>query len=238
MANGNSSRVVTALAVAIGIFLVAIVLPKFVISGAVPRLMTTQGLELVLSLLAIAVIGKSKFADYGFRMPQGGSRWLVVAVWAPLLGIAATIGVLGLGGQGSPVAKSLTFPQIILFVWIFSSIIEEVFTRGFLQSHLSVLSGKYVKFPFFRIEWPVFLSALFFGLMHLVLLASGADLTTTIVTVLFTFSLGLMAAYLRSLTGSLLPAIVAHLLANIGGMIGGILYAAFCLLAGKPPPGM
>jgi len=47
-----------------------------------------------------------------------------------------------------------------------------------------------------------------------------------------------MAGYLRSSTGSLVPAIVAHFLANVGGMIGGIIYAIICILTGGSPPGM
>ncbi|UCG61640.1 MAG: CPBP family intramembrane metalloprotease [Candidatus Zixiibacteriota bacterium] len=233
-----SRQVATALLAGVSIFIIAILLPRFVISGTVPRLMTTHGLELILSVLAIAILGRGRFAEYGFCLPRGGHRWLLVAVWAPLLGIVATIGVLGLGGAGNPVAKSLSFPQIILFIWISSSIIEEVFTRGFLQGHLSGLSGKYVKLLFWRVEWPVLISAAFFGCMHLVLLVSGADAITTTVTVLFTFSLGLMAGYIRSLTGSLVPAIVVHFLANVGGLIGGIIYTIICILTGGSPPGM
>ncbi len=238
MSTDSNSRVTVALSVSVGIFLIAIVLPKLVLPSGTPRLATTQGLELILALVAIAIFGKRKFAGYGFCLPKGDHRWMLIAATAPLLGVAATIGVLGFGGAGSPVAKSLTFPQIVLFVWIFSSTIEEIFTRGFLQGHLSSLSGRYVRFPFFRIELPVLISALFFAAMHLVLPLTGADAVTSTVTIIFTFSLGLMAAYLRAKTGSLVPAIAAHMLANIGGMVGGVLYAVFCMLTGRPLPGM
>ena len=144
--------------------------------------------------------------------------------------------ILGLGGTGNPLAKGLSFPQIVLFVWIFSSIIEEVFTRGFLQGHLSVLSGKHMKLLFVRIELPVLISALFFACMHFTLLFAGVDATTMAVTFLFTFSIGLMAGYLRAKTGSLIPAIAVHMLANIGGMIGGIIYTLInYMITGKLP---
>ncbi len=143
---------------------------------------------------------------------------------APVLGIVASVLILGLGGNGNPVVKQLSIPQMILFVWVFSSIIEEVLTRGFLQGHLSALSGKYVKLPGFRVEVPVLKSALFFACMHLILPFVGADAPTTVIVFLFTLSIGLMAGHFRARTGSLIPAIAVHMLANVGGMIGGIIY--------------
>ena len=238
----DSTQVITALLVAVVIYLIAVVMPKFVIDNFVPKILTTQGLELLLSLLAIAIVGKGMFSKYGFCLPrvvepgESGTRWMRSAAFAPLLGIVASPLILVLGGKGNPMVKQLSLLQIILFIWVFSSIIEEVFTRGFLQGHLSSLSGKYCRFLSFRIEFPVLISSLFFAFMHLALIFTGVDATTMIVTIFFTFSIGLMAGHLRAKTGSLIPAIVVHMLANIGGMIGGIIYAIInFLLTGKLP---
>jgi len=239
----GSSRVVTAILVAISIVLVAIILPKFLFENVIAKTATTQGLELLLSLLAIAILGRAKFADYGFCRPkvieQPGvpkTRWVRVSLLALLLGIVASPLILGFGGSGNPLVKSLSFPQIVLFIWILSSTIEEIFTRGFLQGHLSALSGRYIKLLFFRVELPVLISALFFGCMHFVLLIAGVDWITMVVTWLFTFSIGLMAGYLRAKTGSLIPAIVVHMLANVGGMIGGIIFMILkAIITGELP---
>jgi membrane protease YdiL (CAAX protease family) len=243
MITSNTPRVTTALSVAVVIFLIALVAPKVVFPGTLPRLMTTQGLELLLALLAVFVLGKGKFSEYGFckprasQPPSGGStRWVRICLTAPLLGMVASPLILGLGGTGNPLVKSLNFPQIVLFIWVLSSTIEEVFTRGFLQGHLSVLSGKYVKLLFLRVELPVLISALFFACMHFSLLLAGVDATTMVVTFFFTFSIGLMAGYLRARTGSIIPAIAAHFGANVGGMIGGVIYALVSfMITGKLP---
>ena len=243
MSTNSTSRITAALSIAIGIFLIAVLLPQSLFSSVLPGMMTTQGLELVLSLLAIVVFGKSKFAEYGFCLPGANqqpvrvkTRWIRISMMAPLLGVVATPLILGLGGRGNPLIKDLSFPQIVLFVWIFSSIIEEVFTRGFLQGHLTVLSGKYFKLLFIRIEMPVMISAVFFACMHFVLLSVGIDAITMTVVFLFTLSIGLMAGHLRARTGSLIPAIVVHILANIGGMIGGVIFTfASFLITGELP---
>ncbi|MBN1211966.1 MAG: CPBP family intramembrane metalloprotease [candidate division Zixibacteria bacterium] len=243
MSSKVKAQVTTALAAAIVIALVSIVLPKFILNGAIAKISLTQGLELTLSLLAIVVLGKRRFAEYGFRLPKkespsshGQLRWLSLSSVALLLGMTATIVVIASGASGSPVARQLSLPQMILFVWLFSSIIEEVFTRGFIQGHLSVLSGRYVKLLFFRVELPVFISAFFFACMHLVLPFVGADTVTTVVIWLFTFSLGLLAGHLRAGTGSLIPAVTAHMLANIGGLVGGIIYNIISfIISGKVP---
>ena len=233
-----------ALATAIAIFIIAIILPKFLDVSPAHRILTTQALELGLSLVAIAVLGKGKFAEYGFRRPltegnNSGRRlpWLIICLTAPLLGIVASAAIVTLGGNGNPVVRQLTLPQIVLFVWVFSSVIEEIFTRGFLQGHLSDLSGKKVKLLFFHLEVPALISGLFFACMHLSLPFIGADATTTIIIFLFTLSIGFMAGHFRETSGSLYPAIAVHVLANIGGMIGGIIAAVIRVMMGGSLPG-
>jgi membrane protease YdiL (CAAX protease family) len=237
MTSKDKLQIFAALTTAAAIFVIAIILPRIFLSGNIVRLMSTQGLELFLSLLAILLLGRGRFSDYGFRRPEldrlspeQRRSGLILLLISPLLGVAATVIIVAVGGKGNPISGSLTLPQIILFAWVFSSIIEEIFTRGFLQGHLSSLSGRYARILSVRIELPVLISAAFFACMHFSLLLRGTDLRTFIVIILFTFSLGLLAGYLRAQTKSLLPAIIVHMLANIGGVIGGIIYFIFRFL--------
>jgi len=228
------------------IFIIAVVLPKFFVSIATHKIMVTQTLELLLSLLAIFILGKKQFDRYGFCLPRTGKpplesliKFLPVAAIALALGTVASLVSLFTGAAGNPVVKELSFPQIILFIWIFSSVIEEIFTRGFIQGHLSA-SGDNRTFRFLTadISRPALISAVFFACMHLVLFLSGADLKTTVIIFLFTLCLGLLAGHQRDRTGSLLPAIGVHMLGNIGGMLGGIIYAVYAILTGGKLPGM
>ena len=242
MSENNSGRLITALVAALIIAIVSIVLPKLIFEGVRARIFISQGVELVLSLLAILILGKGRFRDYGFRLPRkesifcGGFAWAMIG--ALVLGAAATMAVLITGAMGNPIVKELSFPQIILNVWILSSTIEEIFTRGFLQGHLSFLDDRKVKLVFFRVNIPTLVSAIFFACMHLVLILSGVDYKTVIIILLFTFSLGLIAGHQRVRTGSLIPAIGAHMLGNIGGVIVGIVYSIYAVLTGGRLPGM
>ncbi len=245
MSTRNSARVISALVVGLAIFLAAVVLPKFVVSSTIPRLLTTQALELGLSLLAIALLGKRQFADYGFRLPSpqllsaiGMTRLVSIGLVAVAVGACATVAVLVTGANGNPLVKQLSFPQIMLFVWLFSSTIEEIFTRGFLQSHLATVWGNDTSVPVLGVGLPTLVSALCFACMHLILLATGADAKTTVIILVFTFSVGLLAGHLRARTDSLIPAIAVHMLANIGGVVGGVIYAIIMALTGGKMPAM
>lgn len=244
MKSSLTARIATALIVFAIIFGIATVIPHLFISAVIPRIATTQALELGLALAAIIILGRGRFADYGFRWPRPERPWTeAVLHWIPTgllaiaLGAVATLAVLLTGAHGNPLLKKLNLPEIILFVWIFSSTIEEIFTRGFLQSHiaLGIPVDPSSRPP--RIDLPTWISAAAFASMHLVLLASGAGLKTIVIILLFTFSVGLLAGHQRARTGSLIPAIGVHLLANVGGVVGGIIYMLIRVITGHGIPG-
>jgi membrane protease YdiL (CAAX protease family) len=65
---------------------------------------------------------------------------------------------------------------------------------------------------------PVVTGALYFSAMHLPLLAMGIDPTVGVQVLLSTFGVGLIAGWFRETSGSLIPAVLAHVLANVFGM--------------------
>lgn len=238
----SRTRILESLSIAFGIFFTAAVLPRLLVDGPSLRIATIQAIELILSIGAILVVGRGDFAEYGFCRPSrdasGRNQWLKPLLVAPLLGAAATLLTVGLGGGGNPAVKQFTLPQIVLFIWILSSTIEEVLTRGFLQGHLGDMGGRQIRVFFWRVDLPAVISAVFFSAMHLVLLWSGVDTVTILVVLLFTLSLGLLAGQVRSRTGSLYPAIGIHMMGNIGGMIGGVIYGIYTVLTGGHLPGL
>lgn len=79
-------------------------------------------------------------------------------------------------------------------------------------------------------------SALLFGALHLVMLSAGIERRAVAAIVASTALLGLLAAWARATTGSLWPAIAAHVAFNVGGVVGGALYAGtYRAVTGKMP---
>ncbi len=244
MKDSSAARIATALVVAAIIFGIATMVPKLLVTALVARIACTQALELGLALLAIAILGHGRFRDYGFRVPQpdrptGAAllRWIPIGLLALGIGAVTSVVVLATHAIGNQLLKELKIWQVILFVWLFSSTIEEIFTRGFLQSHiaLGIAADPSARPP--RIGAPAWISAAAFASMHLILLTSGVELKSVVIILSFTFSLGLLAAQQRARTGSLVPAIGVHMLGNVGGMVGGIIYSVISVLSGHGMPG-
>ena len=115
-----------------------------------------------------------------------------------------------------PVAESLR--NTILFVWLIASTCEEVFYRGLLLGWLMPLAGIRLGIGRAKLSVPVLLCGLAFGLGHLCL--AGKVPPPMLVMILISTTLtGFVAGYYREKTGSLLPAIAAHMTANIVGTL-------------------
>ncbi len=172
-------------------------------------------LMVALSAAAVALFGGRRWADYGFRKAKN-VRWRAVLTPALGLGAVASLVVLLGGGKGltSQVA-GYGFLGIVFWIWFYSSVTEEIFTRGWYQSYLREGTGARVAMA---------ASAMLFGAMHLSLLIRGVDHWSVTVIVVSAGVLGWFAASLRQRYESLVPAIGAHIGFNVGGVLGGVLY--------------
>jgi membrane protease YdiL (CAAX protease family) len=177
------------------------------------RTSVMQTIYLVLCLTAMLLISRGRLAEFGFT--RGTFRFSPRILWWLLPVAVFSI----LGAPASPHSHSfidMTKTQTIVFIWLYSSFCEETLVRGLLQTLLSRSSeaGAVVRRG---LSMPVVVSGLFFGAMHLTLIrliGPGA-----IPIVLAATYLGLVAAYYREKTGSLLPAYILHVLFNIAGTL-------------------
>jgi len=188
---------------------------------------------LAVSLILVLASSTGDPSRFGFTRPKVGGGYRAGIIWGIILGALASSVTLTARAGGVNPLKGLSFVQIVLLVWILASVAEEILVRGYVQSYLE---PRYVQsylepltdrgFSVFRlrISLPVIISAVFFAVMHIILLATGTSFLTTYIIVAFAFFLGLVAAYQRERTGSILPAIAAHVSFNIGGVIGGAIY--------------
>ncbi len=177
---------------------------------------------LIAALLLILVLSRGRVGSYGLRLARGAPFGRIAA-----LSVAASAAAFGLGrllpGAGLTFVREYSFAQQVLLVWVHASVAEEVLTRGLIQSTLAALVPPGSMAGRWRISLPVATAALFFGAVHLGLLGMGIDLPTVMLVVVFAIAIGLVAGHYREKTGSLIPAIAAHGIANMTGSILGLL---------------
>jgi len=194
------------------------------ISGIVARHAFLKILLIAVSIALWAVMGRS-WNRMGFQRGKPGVRklkWYAIAALA--MGAASIVMILTKSKH--PLVAEMSFPQIILTVWLLSSVSEEIFVRGLVQSWITDESVLLPGTPDAGIV--VLASALLFAAMHVPLLWSGAGVIGAGTIVAATFLLGWAAAEIRLRTDSLFHAIGVHIVGNIAavpfGIIGVLLY--------------
>lgn len=187
--------------------------------------------QVLLKVMIVAVsVGawatlRRPWRDMGWRRPERGSRvWPWYFVGAVPMGLA-TIGMI-LTGHRHPAVAGLSFPEIVLTIWIVSSVAEEIFVRGLIQSWIAAGSAA----PDLAADRLVIVaaSALVFACMHVPLMWKGAGVVGGGIIVAATFGVGWAAATVRAKSKSLWHAIAIHVVANMAavpfGIIGVVIY--------------
>ena len=132
------------------------------------------------------------------------------------------------------ILSSYGLAGMVLWICFISSTVEEVFCRGWFQSLVAGTGESASRSE--RTGAAVWWSAALFGTMHLPLLFAGIDTAAVVVIVLSVTALGYVCATARARTGSLRPAIAAHVLFNVGGVLAGIIYTiAYRIATGHLP---
>lgn len=187
------------------------------------RQAVNQGLIAAVAVGAMA-ISRRPLAEFGFRRPTPANGRFML--WGLVLGVASTGIILAfrLRGMGGHLA-AYGLLGIILWIWVISSTVEEVFCRGWFQT----LIGEHTRAA---VMW----SAALFGAMHLPLLFGDLEIAAAVVIVLSVTALGYVCALARARTGSLIPALAAHVMFNVGGFLGGVIYTiAYRVATGHMP---
>jgi len=173
---------------------------------------------LVVSILLMVLLSRVRLAAWGF-MWSGISRLRKVVVWSLGVGTVGAVIQTTLFPMDIPVAQQFTFGQIVVFIWIYASICEEVLTRGLIQGYLAPLRELGFRVFRIRLSLPVMVSALFFSLIHLAAVGDTTSISAVLIFLLFAATLGTMAGYYREQTGSLLPAVAVHMMFNVSGSL-------------------
>ena len=110
--------------------------------------------------------------------------------------------------------------QYFIFLSIIAPIAEEYLFRGFLLNMLEPLKNKGIKLFRINLNLSVLLSGVLFGLGHLLILTTGADLPFVFRILFFTTIVGIMNGYLQEKyeNNTLVP-IIAHITVNTIGFL-------------------
>lgn len=209
-------------AVAWGLFALASLAPKALAGLVPPGLLEAHPtlphfiVKSLLVMIAFAGIRLSglTLAEAGFQRARTPVPRARVVATGGGIGALATLAILLSPAEGMREIASFGFVGIVLSVWIYSSLTEEIFVRGWFQSSLDPSVE--------RRRARIVASGLLFGSLHLSLIWKGTDWLTIVVIVAATVALGLYCALLRERHESLLPPIGAHIAFNIGGFAAAI----------------
>jgi len=177
----------------------------------------THTAMLVLSVLFILILSKGNLKTYGFTWNLNFPVIKTILISLIIGLIVPLIQNLLVTSKVELLPNSFSFSETVLYVWVWASICEEVLTRGLIQGFLVPLKHIGITLFKYHISLPVIVGALFFGAMHLAVLAMGVDIVMVLLMVFFSILLGLIAGYLKEKTNSLVPAILVHFCFNVGG---------------------
>ncbi|MBN1355036.1 CPBP family intramembrane metalloprotease [bacterium] len=196
----------------------------------IPDSFATHTVFLVCSLSLMIRYSGGNLSRYGFRPVNLRNLIRPVLVLA-LIFAAANIVLVPvsnlisrLTGSGTPggQAQGMSAGQIFVFIVIYASVCEEFLFRGFLQNFLALLSPVTLRIFKLKLSLPVVTGAVLFGLGHFIVLSTGAGWGPVIHIVLLTTTIGLVAGHYAERTGSLVTAIVLHMIANIPALISAL----------------
>jgi membrane protease YdiL (CAAX protease family) len=192
--------------------------PILGLDGPGGRQLLLKSILLVVSLGIILLLRRPP-AIWGWAVP----RRIVTSTVLPILaggalGASTTAVIIGLDLPPMPGIREMGLLQIVTIIWLGSTLAEEVFVRGLIQGWMQPEASPGAPGSTAR----VLASGLLFGALHLSLFVQGAAPGTAAVIVTATTLLGLVCAWSRERSGSLLGPLAAHFAFNVAGLIGGI----------------
>jgi len=221
----NSERVIYGLLLTIIVFLlVSFVGEKIKLSFQLVSFVTDSAM-LILAIVLICYF--RKYVNFKIALPKFKTIWkpILLGIFVPVIVsfLFEIIGnLLGFKSESHPALVLMSPLQVFLLVFILASVAEEVLFRGFLQNILKPLQVKGIKIFKRHISVPVIISALAFSLAHLGLMKTDVGAFFIVSTLIFTFTLGLIAGYYQEKYDNNAYAILVHMGGNFIGLMGSL----------------
>jgi len=183
-------------------------------------------LMLLLSIFAIFVMRKNLSYTISWPKFKNILRPIAIGIVVTIvINIVMTVVIKLVGGniEGHALLAKMNPLQVIVFVFFYASIAEEILFRGFLMNLISPLKENGITLLKRKISLPVIISAIAFGLAHLILLSTGAGALLLVRIVLFTTILGLIAGYYQEKYNNNAYSIIVHMSGNLLAVLGAFL---------------
>jgi len=198
---------------------------------AIPTSFVLHSIMFLLSVMAIYIL--QKYVNYSIKLPKFKTLLkpigfgLLISVLSSMIMI---ITMIMSGGVNNPEIKmpasNLSVLQIVIFVFFYASIAEEMLFRGFLLNILRPLKKKGIPVFKRKISLAVIISAFIFGLIHILPFNSNNGIVFTIGMLIAPFLLGIVAGYYQEKFNNNAYAIIVHMAGNLMGIIGTLLMNA------------
>jgi membrane protease YdiL (CAAX protease family) len=175
-------------------------------------------LQMVLALLAIAVVKRFQPGDYGLHLPRGKSYYGPALLWGLAFGVLMTV------VDYAPQLIAGTVPDLgfeptpgNLWGWLFFEGVyvgptEEIPFRALLVTYLALAMPGRLRIGRFEMNWAGVIVALIFALLHFESFFSR-DLALAIGQQAYAFALGVLYAYWLEKSRSVVAPIIGH---NVG----------------------
>lgn len=184
-------------------------------SGPWLALFVNHAVMLVIALLLIGWLAKGRFSDYGLEWPKRKHYVPSALAWGVFFGLLMTVVdylpqiLRHLPPPGGLSLAPRSIGAGIFFEGIFVGPTEEIPFRGLLQTFLMQRTSGRVRFLKYDMHVAGVILALLFALAHLTSFWTE-DLWIALGQQLYAFALGILYAYWREKSGSLLAPIVGH----------------------------
>lgn len=173
---------------------------------------------LLLSIGAIYFFGKKVKYKISLSKFKKSLKPFLLGISATILvniPVAVIIKISGGETDVYPLLADMTPLQVFIFIFIYASIAEELLFRGFLLNFLKPLNLKGITIFKRKISISVIISAIAFGLAHLILITTGVGELFIVRILIFTMVLGLIAGYYQEKYANNAYAIIVHMAGNL-----------------------
>jgi membrane protease YdiL (CAAX protease family) len=188
-------------------------------------LMAQHAISLLIALALIAWFSRGNISEYGLAWPKHKDYISAALLWAAAFGLLMTVvdyfpQILR---RTPPPGNSELTPASIGSWLLFEAIVvgptEEIPFRGLLQTFLMQHTSGRVRFWKYDMHVPGVVLALLFALAHLASFWTES-LSMAIGQQIYAFALGILYAYWREKSGSVLAPVIAH---NVGDGVESVL---------------